>query len=295
MQNATCENLSENLDIINKRAKDRAEQFLEISYYDPLVSMFELTEKYLRTNYDVFEHQAESFDLISLKQEVMEILENIRKNIKLEIVSMLNPDAPCTPKQELTDIIDQLQTSFADTYFKLMYLQQVFELKRNTLALNKATDSPEKYANEIESKIADREFTLCLDSINNYIENKYNQRKIEELLKIVFPEIDDECFKSKMSIEYSSKYPRNRVHIVASLIDRETQKEYAKTYIAEITATTTNILINNKYGDSVLIEEKDNDPKIWTYLSLINKLDYDSLKENLIDRLLELIMKTVVK
>ena len=295
MQNATYENLSENLDIINKRAKDRAEQFLEISYYDPLVSMFELTEKYLRTNYDVFEHQAESFDLISLKQEVMEILENIRKNIKLEIVSMLNPDAPCTPKQELTDIIDQLQTSFADTYFKLMYLQQVFELKRNTLALNKATDSPEKYANEIESKIADREFTLCLDSINNYIENKYNQRKIEELLKIVFPEIDDECFKSKMSIEYSSKYPRNRVHIVASLIDRETQKEYAKTYIAEITATTTNILINNKYGDSVLIEEKDNDPKIWTYLSLNNKLDYDSLKENLIDRLLELIMKTVVK
>src|SRR5699024_8125766 len=138
-------------------------------------------------------------------------------------------------------------------------------------------------------------FTLCLDSINNYIENKYNQRKIEELLKIVFPEIDDECFKSKMSIEYSSKYPRNRVHIVASLIDRETQKEYSKTYIAEITATTTNILINNKYGDSVLIEEKDNDPKIWTYLSLINKLDYDSLKENLIDRLLELIMKTVVK
>ena len=79
MQNATYENLSENLDIINKRAKERAEQFLEISYYDPLVSMFELTEKYLRTNYDVFEHQAESFDLISLKQEVMEILENIRK------------------------------------------------------------------------------------------------------------------------------------------------------------------------------------------------------------------------
>lgn len=295
MQNATYENLSENLDIINKRAKDRAEQFLEISYYDPLVSMFELTEKYLRTNYDVFEHQAESFDLISLKQEVMEILENIRKKIEMEIVSMLNPDAPCTPKQELTDIIDQLQTSFADTYFKLMYLQQVFELKRNTLALNKSTASPEKYANEIESKIADREFALCLDSINNYIENKYNQRKIEELLKIVFPEIDDECFKSKMSIEYSSKYPRNRVHIVASLIDRETQKEYSKTYIAEITATTTNILINNKYGDSVLIEEKDNDPKIWTYLSLINKLDYDSLKENLIDRLLELIMKTVVK
>lgn len=293
MLNATYENLSENLSIINKRANDHAEQFLEISPYDPLTNMFELTEKYLRTDYDVSEHQAESFELLDLKQEVLEIMENIRKDIEMKIVSMLNPDAPCTPKQELPDIIDQLQTSFADTYFKLMYLQQVFKLERDTLVLNKATDSSEKYANELESKIADGEFALCIDKINDYIESKYDQQKIKRVLDRldnILPKYNSEHYERKISIDYTSDNPRSGTYLVASLLNKETNDKCDVIYLAEIMTSSTNILFINKFQDNVLMEEV-NKLNIGTYLSLINKFDDDSLKEEFIDRLLQLTLK----